>query len=336
MTSTPRKMTSKARTPGAGQAIDLQAVLAAKAGTTAAQTAPAQVPAQHRDDLTPRFVDLDQITPNPLNTRRIDPCSESIGEMADSFVQHKQLTPCAVVSRYKFVALFPEFRNLVSDATYVQVNGGRRYATVVRLQNDGHADFTGLDVIVRNDLAESRDLFVAATAAENLDRRNYDPVEEAHAIALLVRETNGRQDLTALQLTRSEGWVTQRLNILKLAEPVQAALAAGKISLREVRQGWHTLPFEEQIRLLEVALAPAPASESAAGGSDPAADAKPEAASKRAGAAPRRVQDSRITIAIHRLGKTPPKIAASLIDKLPREQVQELIEELQSRLSGSA
>lgn len=332
-TSTPtggRKGPAAARTAGTGKAIDLAALVANK-GT--APTVPAQQEQHHRADTTARFALLEQIAPNPLNTRTIDLDSESIQEIAASMRLHGQLEPCAVVSRMAFVATFPEFREAVGEAAYVQVSGGRRRAAVMVLDRDGHLESTGLDITVKNDLAASRDIFVAATAAENLDRRNYDPMEEAHAVAHVVREA-GKQEAAAERLGRSPGWVTQRLNLLKLEEPLQRAIAANEVPLREARR-LHTLSPQEQLAVLEELRTGARSDDRAL-----APDVPDTTAQLTKGAGPTSPQPSngpklratRVAAAIQRLGGTPSKMAESLLGELPRDSVEQLIDELRSRL----
>ncbi|MEV4212624.1 ParB/RepB/Spo0J family partition protein [Micromonospora sp. NPDC049662] len=323
-----------ARTAGTGKSIDLTALVANK-GT--APTVPAQQEQHHRADATARFALLEQIAPNPLNTRTIDLNSESIQEIAASIRLHGQLEPCAVVSRMAFVAKFPEFRETVGEAAYVQVSGGRRRAAVTVLERDGHLEEAGLDITVKNDLAASRDIFVAATAAENLDRRNYDPIEEARAVAHVVREA-GKQEAAAERLGRSPGWVTQRLNLLKLEEPLQLAIAAGDVPLREARR-LHTLSAQEQLAVLDELRAGARSGDRAFAPDEPAATTQTPEGTEPASRQPEpqtsngpKLRATRVAAAIQRLGGTPSKIAESLLGELPKDSVEQLIDELRSRL----
>ena len=157
----------------------------------------------------------------------------------------------------------------------------------------------------------------------------------------MVRET-GAQDLAATRLNRSKGWVTHRMNLLRLASPVQAAVAAGEIPLREARQ-MHTLSEDEQLAVLQelltgsrsepaptAARAAAPAETHPATDVDTAAEARPESPIPLQ--APR-VRATRYAAAIKRLGQTPPKIADALVGELPKDAIVELVSELQTRLA---
>lgn len=331
---------ASARTAGAGKQIDLTALVARKASTSTAPTTQAD---DRRTELTPRRLPVHKIAPNPLN-REIDPDSPEVREMADSLRRFGQLSSSPVVSRMAFVAKFPELAERVGNAPYVQVNGGyRRAASLLieaedRQQLGDRAAPAELDIVVRNELVSSREEFVAATAAENLDRKNYNPIDEARAVALVVREA-GAQDLAAERLNRSKGWVNHRMNLLKLTPPVQAAVAAGAIPLREARQ-MHTLPDEEQLAVLAELLAGArsdeePTSSSRTATSEPTDPGQePTTTGEESSVAPQptRVRATRFAAAIKRLGQTPPKIADALTRELPKDALQELVTELQSRL----
>lgn len=333
-----------ARTAGSGREIDLGALVARKAPTTAAGQSSSD---ERRAEVTPRRLPVSKIAPNPLN-REVDPASPKVRDMAASLRQHGQLSSIPVVSRMAFVAMFSEFADEVSKFPYVQVNGGYRRAAALlneaedraQLGEDQEVPPAELDIVVRNELVSSREEFVAATAAENLDRNNYNPIEEARAVALVVRET-GTQDKAAERLQRSKGWVTHRMNLLTLAPEVQEAVAAGEIPLREART-MHSLSTEEQLAILEELRAgarsdsaAAPTTETAepAGGSPETAE--DAAAAESAPVAPTqgvRLRATRFAAAIKRLGQTPPKIADALVGELPRDAVSELITELQARL----
>lgn len=334
MAAASRKSAAATRAAGSGKKLDLAELVAAKGKTSSVAAQPTH---QHRGDTTARYASLDDLAPNPLNTRMIDFGSESVRETATSMRRVGQLQPCTVVSRMAFVAIFPEFRQTVGDAAYVQVSGGRRRAAVVLLNEEGHFDAegaAGLDIVVKNDLAASRSRFLTATAEENIERRNYNPIEEARAIEHVVREVGARDDAAA-QFGRTPGWVTQRLNLLALAEPVQEAVAAGDIPLREARN-LHAVPEDRQLAVLAELRAGA---RSATTTPDPpsTADQSTEGTSqalpKPASSPPApRLRATRAAAAIQRLGGTPSKIADSLLGELPHDSVQQLIDELRKRL----
>lgn len=190
-----------------------------------------------------RSAKLHEVAPNPLNTRVIDPESDHMQELIASLREHGQLEPCAVVTRDVFVRLYPEHADTVGDVAYVQITGGRRYAAAPL------AGLAHLEILVRDQSANDRADWLSATAAENISRRDYDPVEEARAVELLVQECGGRQTEAAKRLSKTPPWVTQRLNLLRLDVDVQAEVSAGKASLREVRD-LHTVDSGHQAAVL--------------------------------------------------------------------------------------
>lgn len=221
---------------------------------------------------TPRTLRLPQIAANPFNTRKIDPASPKMAEMIESMRLHGQLQPTAVVTRAAFLRAFPEREEEIGAATHVQVMGGRRRAAAAVL------GLATLDVTVKDHLAATRAVFLETTAAENLDRQDLDPVEEARAVELIVAE-HGSGKAAAERLNKTPAWVTQRLNLLKLQPEIQAAVGAGEVPLRSVRD-WHRLAPEAQLASLTAwrdghepgAAVPPPGRRGPAGQSAPAAD----------------------------------------------------------------
>ncbi|AEB47989.1 ParB/RepB/Spo0J family partition protein [Micromonospora maris] len=271
-------------------------------------------------EAAPRTARVQQIAPNPLNTRDLESDRAKIESIAESMRTHGQLQPCAVVSREAFLHIYPEHEAAIGRALWVQVTGGRRRAAALA------AGLPTLDIVVKKEPAESRKAWVSATAAENLDRENLDPIEEARAIQLLVEEC-GSGKAAAEQMSRTPAWVTQRLNLLKLAPEVQALVRTGEVPLREVRD-LHQVALEKQLEELRLRREPQPhPPELTAVNSDPAG---PVAPTNEKTARPRR---SGVTSAIKRLGGTPDRIAASLREELPEEDLQVLAHLL---LNGTA
>jgi ParB family chromosome partitioning protein len=201
----------------------------------------APVPATPRR-ATGDSVPWQQVAPNPLNKRDVAARPEKIAELADSLREFGQIEPCTVVGRVVFTGIFPEYEATVRDYQYVQVSGARRRAAA------REAGLSTLDVSLKNHLAESRTLFIAATLAENADREDLDPVEEAYQVQLLVQET-GTGRSAAEHMHRTPGWVTQRLNLLKLVPELREAVRTREIPVTEVRE-LHRAPEAEQLAAL--------------------------------------------------------------------------------------
>lgn len=259
---------------------------------------------------------LAQLALNPLNKRVLGSRPDAITELADSMRVNGQLQPCAIVTRAAFRRIFPDHDAHLGHAAYVQVTGARRYLAAQQLRWDA------IEAVVKDDLASSALRFLSATAAENLDRRDFDPVEEAEQVQLVV-EAAGSGHAAADHLQRSPGWISQRLNLLKLAPELHAALRAGDIPLREVRT-LHTLDHAAQLAALHRFTA---VNRPRTGGTDG------EASSTTAGSTDR---PSPVARAIRRLGGTPDKIAAALRAELPPDVIEQLVQHLTPHTDGTA
>lgn len=259
------------------------------------------------ESAAPRTARVQQIAANPLNTRDLTSDRAKIESIAESMRTHGQLQPCAVVPRDTFLRIYPEHESTIGSALWVQVTGGRRRAAALL------ANLPTLDIVVKKEPAETRRTWVSATAAENLDRESLDPIEEAQAIQLLVKEC-GSGKAAAEQMSRTPAWVTQRLNLLKLTPEVQALLRAGEVALREVRD-LHQVAPEKQLEELRLRRQPLVSKELTAVNQNAVAEAaSPDET-------PKRPFRSEAASAIKRLGGTPDKIAASLREELPEEDL---------------
>lgn len=105
--------------------------------------------------------------------------------------------------------------------------------------------------MLRDSIAVDKGEILWAATSENIDRRDFDVLEEAKAVELMVSEF-GSADVAAKKLGRSKGWVSQRRALLKLAPELQAALRAGDLAVRQARS-LARVPLEEQVAAWEAA-----------------------------------------------------------------------------------
>jgi ParB family chromosome partitioning protein len=184
----------------------------------------------------PATVPLEQVAANPVNPR------QDLGDLTDlaaSLREVGQLQPCVVVSRPAFLGLYPEREASIGGARFVVVAGSRR-RTAAEL-----AQLPTLDVVVRDELAGTRAKFFAAAVTENITRRDFDPVEEALAIQGLVAEC-GSGTAVAKLLGYTKGWVSQRLKLLELSDPMRDLVRAGEVPVRDARR-LAKLPAAQQL-----------------------------------------------------------------------------------------
>lgn len=193
------------------------------------------------DGLFRANVPLDQLAPNPRNPR------DSVGNLDDlASIADRQLQPATVISRAAYLRLWPDDESRLGDARYVVVMGNRRLAAA---QKYGRA---GLDVVIRDSIAQTSTEVIRTAVVENIGRRDLDVIEEAKAVNLLVNETGSGSEAAAL-LGKTKGWVSQRLALLKLAPEIQESLRAGEFAVREAR-ALASVPKESQVRAWRASL----------------------------------------------------------------------------------
>ncbi|MFZ2173935.1 MAG: ParB N-terminal domain-containing protein [Rhodococcus sp. (in: high G+C Gram-positive bacteria)] len=179
-------------------------------------------------------VAVEKLAPNPHNPR------DRIGNLEDlSTIVDQQLQPGTAVTRGAWLRVYPDDVIEIGEAEYVVVNGCRRLAAA------RHYGRPGLDVVIRDSLAESRATVVTAAVLENLAREDLDVLEEAKAVELLVQSLPSAA-AAARMLGRTGAWVSQRRALLNLSPELQEALRAGELGVREARS-LARVPREEQV-----------------------------------------------------------------------------------------
>jgi ParB family chromosome partitioning protein len=158
-------------------------------------------------------VPLSRLSRNLVNPRKDFGTKDDLLDLGKSLAR-RQNQPCPVVSRSAYLKLWPEHADLVGKVDYVLVSGERRFraATEVGLHS--------LDCVVNDDFARDRKTFMEAVVSENVDRQNFDAIEEAFAVQALVTEF-GSNRAVAQHFERADGWVTQRIYLTHLAPIVQ-------------------------------------------------------------------------------------------------------------------
>lgn len=216
-----------------GQRVNL-----AELHTVVGDKSPVEKAQPKRDDMPPRSVALTELTANPRNPR------EELGDLTDlQSIADIQLQPATVVTREAYLKLYPDD---AITTRYVVVNGCRRLAAARKY---GRAD---LAIVVNDTIARDRVTLISASIAENVDRQDFDVIEEARAVEALVQEC-GYADVAADRLRKSKGWVSQRRALLQLAPELQTALRRGELAIREARQ-LARVPLEEQVTRWQAAL----------------------------------------------------------------------------------
>jgi ParB family chromosome partitioning protein len=190
---------------------------------------------------------LTLIPPSRVAANRVNPRTNfgSPDDLLDlgHSLGRKQLQAIRCVTKGAYERLFPEHSDELGSCDVVVVNGERRYRAALA------AGLSGIEAIIDDDLAESRQVFIDAVITENIDRQDFDPIEEAHGIELLVAEF-GSADAVAAHYNRHKSWVSQRRSLLKLAPEVQQLVREGTIPIRRARE-LASLPPTDQLTTWE-------------------------------------------------------------------------------------
>jgi ParB/RepB/Spo0J family partition protein len=181
-----------------------------------------------RDRPTLATLDLSRVVPTPLNPRTDFGTTEKLRELGES-MRRRQLQPIVVVSRTSYLKRFPEHADRIGTVTYVIANGERRFraAGIVGLET--------IEVVIREAVAASRIDFLDAVLSENLDRMNFDPIEEARAVEQMVVEF-GSARAVAEHRGKHETWVSQRRSLLRLSPEMQVLVGTRQMPVEKARK----------------------------------------------------------------------------------------------------
>lgn len=156
-------------------------------------------------------VPIEQIRPNPRQPRQSFG-HEEMEDLVNSIKVHGIIQPL-IISDF-------------GDGTYELIAGERR------LRAAKIAGLTTVPAVTRS-VREHEKLELALI--ENIQRKNLNPIEEAHAYEKLVNEFNLTQEETARRVGKSRPVVANTLRLLNLPEDMQRAVADGKIFASQAR-----------------------------------------------------------------------------------------------------
>ncbi|MFE9393680.1 ParB/RepB/Spo0J family partition protein [Streptomyces sp. NPDC006784] len=174
-----------------------------------------------------RTLPLTQLVPTRFNPRRNFGSEENLLEFGRR-LKAKQLQPAVAVTQEAYLALWPDEADAVGEAAYVIANGERRYRASLAI------GLPTLEVVIDDEVAQSRGDFLNAILSENNDREDLDPIERALGLQTMVDELGGKAKV-AEYYEKSAGWVTQQLYLLDLAPELQELVSSGELPVRETR-----------------------------------------------------------------------------------------------------
>jgi ParB family transcriptional regulator, chromosome partitioning protein len=153
---------------------------------------------------------LEKIKPNPFQPRRLFD-EEKINELAQSIKEHGIFQPI-ILKKVK--------------QGYIIVSGERRFRAALKV------GLKAIPSIIRQ-YEESKVAEIAL--AENLQRENLTPIEEAEAYKIVMSNLKLTQTELAEKVGKSRSHVTNTLGLLNLPQEVQQLLLTNQISMGHAR-----------------------------------------------------------------------------------------------------
>jgi len=178
-----------------------------------------------------RDIPVDAIRPNPWQPRtHFD--EQELEELAESIRAHGVLQP-VLVSQQR-------------DGTFQLITGERRWRAV---------QLTGMATVPAVVKEATPQASLEMALVENIQRRDLNPLEEAHAFRQLIEEHGMTQEQLGQRIGKSRVAVSNSLRLLHLPEPVREALARAEISEGHARAILMANGETQRLRLLERVLA---------------------------------------------------------------------------------
>jgi len=130
--------------------------------------------------------------------------------------------------------------------THELVFGQRRLEACRRLK------WTIVPVVLLSSKSSGKDLFVSKLV-ENFEREDLSALEEAEAFRQAISEMGFTAKELAERISKTDGYVSQRLSLLKMPDSVQKAVQKGDITPTHARELSRVTDEKEQKKLLEQA-----------------------------------------------------------------------------------
>jgi ParB family transcriptional regulator, chromosome partitioning protein len=173
-----------------------------------------------------REVPVGDIRPNPWQPRtHFD--EQDLQELAQSIREHGVLQPVLVSQQ--------------PDGSFQLITGERRWRAV---------QLAGMPTVPAMVKEATPQASLEMALVENIQRRDLNPLEEAHAYRQLLDEHGLTQDKLAQRIGKSRVAVTNTLRLLHLPEEVRQALADGSITEGHARAILMCTGEAQRLRLL--------------------------------------------------------------------------------------
>ena len=156
------------------------------------------------------IVDINLVEPNREQPRKYFD-EDALLELAESIKNVGLLQPILVQDR----------------ETYYEIVAGERRWRACKL-----AGLKEIPVIIRSFTEQEK---LEISIIENIQREDFNPIEEAMAYKRLLEEFNLKQDEVAEKVSKNRTTITNSLRLLKLCDDVQQMIIDGKLSTGHAR-----------------------------------------------------------------------------------------------------
>ncbi len=142
--------------------------------------------------------------------------------------------------------LQPVLVSQLPDGSFQLITGERRWRAV---------QLAGMPTVPAMVKEATPQASLELALVENIQRRDLNPLEEAHAFRQLIDEHGLTQEALGQRIGKSRVAITNTLRLLHLPEPVRQALANGSITEGHARAILMANSEPQRLRLLERVLA---------------------------------------------------------------------------------
>ncbi len=124
---------------------------------------------------------------------------------------------------------------VVLDPKMKLIMGYRRFHAHKLLVKEGHEQFSKIKAIIQEEALDEEKAKIL-NLTENFHRKNLNMLEEAKALEYFKDLYHGNRQKIAKAVNMSDGWVQERLMLLKLPVEVQVEAAGGHITSVAIRE----------------------------------------------------------------------------------------------------
>ncbi|MFE3074329.1 ParB/RepB/Spo0J family partition protein [Streptomyces sp. NPDC059247] len=186
-----------------------------------------------------------KLPPRAISLNPDNPRSElgDLSELAGSLRDHGQKTAISLVTRFAYLEANPgREADLEAGTSYVAIDGNSRLAAAREV------GLKTLKVMVDDGLGADPASLLESALVANVHRKDLDPLDEAKVLAELLK-IHGSQENLAKRLNKSQGWVSQRLALLKLTPELKERLQSGEEQAKHLRAVGNKKPAEQEAAL---------------------------------------------------------------------------------------